>query len=61
LVAIVARRLLSNATNVTTQWLTDGYFDINRLETTENAAVTRQLLKPARYHALSPSGLIRQD
>jgi hypothetical protein len=36
----VARRLLSNTTNVTTQWLTDGYFDINRLETTENALGT---------------------
>jgi hypothetical protein len=33
----VARRLLFNATNVTTQWLTNGYFDMNRSETTENA------------------------
>jgi hypothetical protein len=38
----VARRLLSNTTNVTTQWLTDGYFDINRLETTENALADAQ-------------------
>jgi hypothetical protein len=43
----VARRLLSNATNVTTQWLTDGYFDINRLETTENALVFDRCSNPA--------------
>jgi hypothetical protein len=55
----VARRLLSNTTNVTTQWLTDGYFDINRLETTENALARDS--KPHLIDALSPGGLIRQD
>jgi hypothetical protein len=57
----VARRLLSNATNVTTQWLTNGYFDINRLETAENALAFDWCSNPARYDALSLNGLIRQD
>jgi hypothetical protein len=57
----VARRLLSNTTNVTTQWLTDGYFDINRLETTENALALDSCSKPHLIDALSPGGLIRQD
>jgi hypothetical protein len=39
----------------------DGYFAINRLETTENALATYRCSDPAQPNALSPSGLIRQD
>jgi hypothetical protein len=52
--------MLSNTTNVTTQWLTAGYLAINRSEMTANAR-PRQPLKTHPTHAVPLNGLIRQD